>query len=93
MTPGPINEPGVSVTRRAGLSAVQEFVEGGKLDAVICRQIGEIAFHTLRDKFLEVYQSPEQSVADALKAYAEGRLQMLTQPTHSSEQKLENASS
>ena len=73
---------------RAGLSAVREFVEEGKLDAVICREIGEIAFHTLRDKFLEVYRSPEQSAADALKAYAQGQLELLIAPTHSSEQKL-----
>jgi len=78
---------------RAGLGAIREFVEEAELDAVICREMGEIAFHTLRDRYLEVYRCSEQSAADALKAYANGRLQMLSEPTHSSEQKLENASS
>lgn len=58
-------------------------------DAVICRQIGEIAFHALRDDYVEVYQCPACTAGEALDMFAQGELQLLLKPTHSSEQKLE----
>jgi len=74
--------------QRAGLAVVKQFVERYHPDVVICQQIGEIAFHALRDDYIEVYQCPPCSAAEALEMFARGELQLLSQPTHSSEQKL-----
>lgn len=73
---------------RAGLNVIREVVEGRGVDSVIIRDIGEIAFHALRDGFVEVYRAADGTLADNLAALAEGRLSLLTEPTHSSERKL-----
>jgi cation diffusion facilitator family transporter len=75
--------------QRAGLAVVKEFVERYRPNAVICRQIGEIAFHALRDDYIEVYQCPPCTAGEALEMFARGELRLLDQPTHSSEEKLE----
>jgi len=70
---------------RAGLSVIKETLKSRKVDAVLTREIGEIAFHALRDHFVEVYTAPEGSVRQALAQFAGQSLQPLTEPTHASE--------
>ena len=55
------------------------------VDAVLTREIGEIAFHTLRDRYVAVYAAPTGSVRRALERLASGALEPLAAPTHASE--------
>jgi cation diffusion facilitator family transporter len=73
---------------RAALAVINRFVKEKQLDAVIVRDLGEIAFHGLRDNFVDVFQADEAPAELILKAYAEKRLQYLRGPTHSSDEKL-----
>ena len=73
---------------RAGLAVINRFVKEKQLDAVIVRELGEIAFHGLRDNFVDVFQAHDGTAEQTLKAYAEKRLDHLRGPTHSSEEKL-----
>jgi len=70
---------------RAGLAAVKEILQEHGVDVVITREIGEIAFHTLRDSYIEVYSAPSGTVRDALDRFARGELTVLAKPTHASE--------
>ena len=49
------------------------------------REIGEIAFHALRDYYVEIYSSPDASLRDVLDQFACGVLPLLPGPTHASE--------
>jgi len=71
---------------RAALSAVKDLVEREKIDAVVLREVGEIAFHALRDKLVEIYRTDEQRVGPALERLAAGELDLLERPTHSSDE-------
>jgi len=73
---------------RAGLAVIRSFVKERELDAVLVREIGEIAFHGLRDEFVDLHRAPEGSAAEALEAFARGKLEVLPEPTHTSEEKL-----
>jgi predicted Fe-Mo cluster-binding NifX family protein len=76
---------------RAGLAVINEFVKKHHLDAVLVSEIGEIAFLGLRNSFVDVLHIPGGTAREAINAYANGRLEYLSNPTHSSEQKLETA--
>jgi cation diffusion facilitator family transporter len=73
---------------RAGLEAIRKLLRDTGFEEVIVRQIGEIAFFTLRDKFVEVFQAGDESAGEALEKLQQGRLKILKEPTHSSERKL-----
>jgi len=70
---------------RAGLAAIKEILNSRKVDAVITREIGEIAFHTLRDYYVEIYGAPEGTVRDALARFGDDGLSPVLRPTHASE--------
>ena len=70
---------------RAGLAAIKEILQSHKVDVVITREIGEIAFHTLRDRYIEIRSAPRTTVRGALDRFAAGELVALEQPTHPSE--------
>ena len=70
---------------RAGLSAIKDALQERQVDVVLTRQIGEIAFHALRDSFVEVYESPDATAEDALQRLIAGALTPLSSPTHASE--------
>jgi len=70
---------------RAGLAAIKELLSSYKADAVLTREIGEIAFHALRDHYVEVYRAPEGTVREALKQFGEDALPAVPRPTHASE--------
>jgi len=70
---------------RAGLAAIKEILKSRKVDAVLTREIGEIAFHTLRDGYVDIYAAPEGTVREALTRFASEGLAPLEEPTHASE--------
>jgi len=73
---------------RAGLAVVNKFVRDRKLDAILVKDIGEIAFHALRDNGVEILRSGDGTVEQSLKDFVEMKLDFLSEPTHSSEKKL-----
>jgi len=70
---------------RAGLAVVKDALEERAVDAVVTREIGEIAFHTLRDGYVEVHASPACTVREALDQLAQRTLPAMGEPTHPSE--------
>lgn len=74
---------------RAGLAVVNWLVDEMKISAAILREVGEIAYHTLRDHYVEVFRASDGTAKDVLDAYAAGQLKLLPEPTHSSERKIE----
>ena len=74
---------------RAGLAVVNWLVDEMKISAAILREVGEIAYHTFRDHYVEVFRAPDGTTKDVLDAYAAGQLKLLPEPTHSSETKIE----
>ncbi len=70
---------------RAGLAAIKHLFQSNRADAVLTREIGEIAFHALRDYYIEVYSCLDAPLADVLSQFARGALPLLSGPTHASE--------
>jgi len=75
---------------RAGVAVINTFVKEKELDGVLVREIGEIAYHGLGDNCVEVFRAPQGTAEESITAYAEGRLDFLPAPTHSSDDKLED---
>jgi len=84
-----IKNPFVKKNTRAGLAVINRFVKEHELDAVLVREIGEIAFYALRDHCAEIYLSSEGTAEDTLRNYIDKKLEYLTAPTHSSEKKMD----
>jgi cation diffusion facilitator family transporter len=84
-----IKNPFVKKDTRAGLAVINRFVKEHQLDAVLVREIGEIAFYALRDHCTEIFLSREGIAEDTLRNYIEKILEYLTAPTHSSEKKMD----
>ncbi len=74
---------------RAGLAVINRFLKEHELDAILVREIGEIAFHGLRDNGVEVLHSRAGTAEGSLREYRAGGLEHLNAPTHSSEEKME----
>ena len=72
-------------TARAGLAAIKEILNSRQVDAVLTREIGEIAFHALRDYHVEIYKASATTVHDALAQFASEGLPPVQSPTHASE--------
>jgi predicted Fe-Mo cluster-binding NifX family protein len=70
---------------RAGLAAIKKLLKDHNVDAVLTREIGEIAFHTLRDHQVDIYGVPNATVRDAVAAFANQSLPLMRSPTHPSE--------
>ena len=70
---------------RAALAVIKSVLAGREIDAVLTREIGEIAFHALRDHYVAIHSAPACTVAEALAQFAKGDLPPLTAPTHASE--------
>lgn len=73
---------------RTALSVVKELVNSEKIDVAIVKEIGEIAFHALRDNFVEIYKTEEDTVKKALEKLLDKKLPLLVQPTHLSDEKV-----
>ena len=78
-----LDNPYFSEKSRTGLRAANLIASNGA-DAVVVRSIGEISFHTLRDKFVEVYRTEGNSAEDVVRKFIAGNLELLTEPTKES---------
>ena len=65
---------------RTGL-ALARVMKEERVNAIVVRQIGDIAFHSLRDSFITVYLTKREKVSEALEDYINGRLEALLRPT------------
>jgi len=65
---------------RAGLMAAHEIVKE-KTDFLLTRHIGEISFHTLRDRLVDVHLTKAKTVREALQEFVEGKTEHLEKPT------------
>ncbi len=65
---------------RAGLAVVNFLVEE-KIDALVTKEIGEIAFHTLRDNLVDVYATEGKTVNQVVNRFINNQLKRLTKPT------------
>ena len=65
---------------RAGLHVVRTLVQE-KVDALITNDIGEIAFHALRDHLVSIYLMEGKRLDDVLDNFMDGRLEMVLEPT------------
>ena len=70
---------------RAALAVIRQALKNHSVDAVLTREIGEIAFHTLRDHQVDIYSAPGDSTRNALARFLNHDLARLVQPTHTSE--------
>jgi len=70
---------------RAGLSVIKEMLKNQHIDAILTREIGEIAFHTLRDHYVDIYAVPPATIDQALTFFTQKKLAILPKPTHASE--------
>jgi len=70
---------------RAGLAAIKEILKGHQVDVVLMREIGEIAFHTLRDHHVEVYRAPDTTMRDVLDQFTSQQFSLANTPTNASE--------
>lgn len=70
---------------RVGLTVIKEMLKERRVDAVLTQQMGEIAFHALRDYYVDICAAPKGTARQALNQFARGELTALVKPTHPSE--------
>ena len=70
---------------RAALAVIRKALKDHEVDAVLTREIGEIAFHALRDHHVDVFSALDGTVTDALDGFLRQDLTRLVKPTHASE--------
>jgi len=62
------------------------------LDIVFTTKIGEIAFHMLKDNFIDIFGTEEDiTVGEVVKQFREGRLQMIAGPHPAEESEIRHA--
>ncbi len=66
--------------KRAGL-AVAKLLAEKKSDVVITPEVGEIAFHALREYLFDVYQAEEGSAQEIIDMFKQNKLKQLTEAT------------
>lgn len=74
------NNPYKQKQVRAGLN-VSSFVIEEKIDSIITKEMGPIAFHTLRDNIVDIYTGLDGEVKDIIKKFNQEKLKPLKQPT------------
>ena len=80
-----IENPARQAKARAGLAAIKQLFEKNRADSVLTREIGEIAFHALRDYYVEIHVAPDAPLEEVLAMFARDELSRLQAPTHASE--------
>jgi len=70
----------------AGLS-VAKFIASLGVDAVIISNVGEVAFHALRDHYIMVYKSKGNTADQVINNFINGKLRVLNKPTKKSKKK------
>lgn len=78
--PDPPGQP-----QRAGLEAIKQVFEDNRADSVLTQEIGEIAFHALRNYCVKIHAAPAGSLEQVLIAYSRDELSRLHAPTHASD--------
>jgi cation diffusion facilitator family transporter len=74
------NNPYKQKKVRAGLN-VSDFVMEEKIDSIITKEMGPIAFHTLRDNIVDIYTGSDGKVKDIIREFNQGKLKSLKSPT------------
>ncbi len=64
---------------RAGLHVVNTLVDE-KIDALITKDVGEIAFHALRDQLVTIYRLRGETLGEVLQNYLEEGLETILEP-------------
>ncbi len=70
---------------RAGKSAAN-FVLKEKIDGLITKEIGEIAFHILKDKLAEIYKAKGNTVKENIYKFMDDKLIYVAKPTKKEEE-------
>lgn len=65
---------------RAGVHAVDLITKEG-INVLITKELGQISFHTLRDKLVDIYKAKGLRVKDVINNYLNNKLRRLTKPT------------
>jgi predicted Fe-Mo cluster-binding NifX family protein len=68
-----------AVSQGAGVRVAQSVIDAGA-EAVVTGQIGPRAFDVLAAAGIEVYLTPPATAAEAVEAYAAGRLERISKP-------------
>ena len=76
--------PFVNKKVRAGLSAAN-YVLSEKIDIIVLKRIGEIAFHTLRDGYVDLFLTKGKTAGKVIEYINTKKLKKLDKPTHLSE--------
>ena len=66
---------------RSGLFFVNKVMIKEKVDVLITRSIGTISFHTLRDRFVDIYSTNRRIVKNCIDDFVNDRLKRLDKPT------------
>ena len=67
-------------TLRAGLS-VSHYLIKHRVNVVLVPEIGPIAFHILGDNLIQIYQTKEGTLAQAIQDFLDKKLSLLSKPT------------
>ncbi len=67
---------------RAGLNAAH-YIVNKKADMLVTDQIGEIAFHTLRDHYVDIFKVKGKKAKEVIDNFCKDRLERLEKPTKS----------
>ena len=65
---------------RTGL-ALSRMMLKEKVNGIVVKAIGDIAFHSLRDNFITVYLTKREDISQALKDYLDSKMKPLLKPT------------
>ncbi|OYT42430.1 MAG: hypothetical protein B6U78_01330 [Candidatus Aenigmarchaeota archaeon ex4484_224] len=69
---------------RVGLT-VGNFLVNQKVDIVICKEIGGIAFNTLRSNFVEIFRiKKDLTIKESIEKFLKGKLEIVEKPTRKS---------
>jgi len=72
---------------RIGLDVVNHFIHSRGIDVIVTKEIGEIGYLALRDSFIDIYKSEGNVASEDLDYLQAGKLNLLTGPTHSCDEK------
>jgi cation diffusion facilitator family transporter len=78
-----LSNPGREREVRSGLAMAKMLCEE-RLDSVLTAEVGEIAFHSLRDCFIDLYRVEDGTVREAVERMREGVLKRIDGPTKES---------
>ncbi len=72
---------------KAGLKTTKFLVNNYRINAIIVKDIGEIAFHILHSNLIDVFKAKGRNVLEVIENFASGKLEMLNAPTKEGEEK------